>query len=100
MTTFFEKLFGKKVIIEKKTNKKRKNRRDKIRINKLENRVEILINKVVYLEGENKDLHTRDIRNQQSFNNLYDRMKYLEIANERLEDKCKKCIILDPTHFT
>lgn len=97
---FFAKLFGKKVIIEKNITSKKKKRRDKIRINKLENRVGILINKVIYLEEENKDLHTRDIRNQQSFNNLYDRMKYLEIVNERLVDKCKKCIILDPMHFT
>ena len=49
---------------------------------------------------QNKDLHIRDIRNQQSFNNIYDRMKYLEVVNERLEDKCNKCIILDPIHFT
>jgi len=97
---FFKKLFGQKKITTMGVPKKKKIRRDKIRINKLENRVGILINKVIYLEEENKDLHTRDIRNQQSFNNLYDRMKYLEVVNERLEDKCNKCIILDPIHFT
>jgi hypothetical protein len=100
---FFVKFFGKKnnTTGQKKSKKKvgKKMKRDRIRINKLENRVGILINKVIYLEEENKDLHIRDLRNQQSFNSIYDRMKYLEVVNERLQDKCDKCVILDPIYF-
>ena len=62
---FFYKLFPQKV--EKKPLvQPRKKRRNKVRLNKLENRVEILINKVVHLESENHNLHIKEIRNQQS----------------------------------